>query len=84
MPRDQPRVSPAAVWPELPVRADQQRAGGDPGHPHHARGQVTPTTGQWSLVTLYTVLRYVDDISFQLTPASSGCAVSAKSRSQLW
>ena len=80
MPRDQPRVSPAAVWPELPVRADQQRAGGDPGHPHHSRGKVTPAT----MVTLYTVLRYVDDISFQLSPASSGCAVSARSRSQLW
>ena len=84
MPRDQPRVSPAAVWPELPVRADQQRAGGDPGHPHHARGQVTPTRHHWSLVTLHTVLRYVDDISFQLSPSSSGCAVSARSRSQLW
>ena len=83
MPRDQPRVSPAAVWPELPVRADQQRAGGDPGHPHHARGQVTPTPTP-PLVTLYSVLRYVDDISFQLSPASSGCAVSARSRSQLW
>ena len=79
-------MSPAAVWPELPVRADQQRAGGDPGHPHHARGQVTPNpaTAAWSLVTMYTVLRYVDDISFQLSPTSSGCAVSARSRSQLW
>lgn len=37
-----------------------------------------------TLYTLYTVLRYVDDISFQLSPASSGCAVSARSRSQLW
>ena len=51
-----------------------------------ARSPPTPPPrhGHWSVVTMYTVLRYVDDISFQLSPTSSGCAVSARSRSQLW